>query len=259
MIRAPSSRAAALLRGGSSRSWRRLPLGRRFRSPRIRAAWAEGGREKLRRQLEPGGQRGGPWPHRPHWIHPSCGWSWHPVDAAPQWAAAPRLRRLQMLQRRGGDNTRVFSSRFSGNVGHFLPLLAPPTVGAPRAGLGGAPRLPASSARAPARTALRPFSLLGSFGGLARSAPYLPPCIQSACKRAVTFVHARCERSTRRCTPSSSCCRFERCRRASACFTPCTCFNLHAFATPALPLTRSSQLESSMPRRPSVTTVSQVL
>ena len=102
MIRAPSSRAAALLRGGSSRSWRRLPLGRRFRSPRIRAAWAEGGREKLRRQLEPGGQRGGPWPHRPHWIHPSCGWSSHPVDAAPQWAAAPRLRRLQMLQRPGG-------------------------------------------------------------------------------------------------------------------------------------------------------------
>ena len=102
LLRAPSSRAAALLRGGSSRSWRRLPLGRHFRSPRIRAARAEGGREKLRRQLEPGGQRGGPWPHRPHWIHPSCGWSWHPVDAAPQWAAAPRLRRLQMLQRPGG-------------------------------------------------------------------------------------------------------------------------------------------------------------
>ena len=123
--------------------------------------------------------------------------------------------------------TRGFAaSRFSGNFGHFSLLLAPPTVGAPRAGLGGAPRLPASSARAPARTALRPFSLLGSFGGLARSAPYLPPCIQSACKRAVTFVHARCERSTRRCTPSSSCVGRRPSKGApssSSCFTPCTC------------------------------------
>ena len=75
--------------------------------------------------------------------------------------------------------TRGFAaSRFSGNFGHFSLLLAPPTVGAPRAGLGGAPRLPASSARAPARTALRPYSLLGSFAGLVVPLRIYPPAFK---------------------------------------------------------------------------------
>jgi hypothetical protein len=164
-----------------------------------------------------------------------------------------------MLQRRGGTTRKILTlviismytvCMWGGAVARLQGLGR--SVG-PRRVPAWAARLPASSGRAPPRSPEPPFALLsfGIFGGTQKTFLFeplrsYPPAFKFAavlCSRGAHGVQARVPRHQAAVGASA----FERCHRSSACCNPCTCFNLHAFATPALPLTRSSHPESSVP------------